>query len=128
MITKLFRPRNLTLLVIMLLLAAVGYGFAAANTVNADSAGDGTGTVSGYTVDVSWDFYTADSDPSDIETVTLNFTAGGTPNDCYINISLLGVYQGWVDAGCDGVTNPVTYTFAPAIDTTQLDAIQVAAK
>ena len=46
-----FRPRTLFLITLVLILAAMTYGFAAANTMpTASNAGDGSVTVSGYTV------------------------------------------------------------------------------
>ncbi len=63
--------RTTTALLIALILSAIAYGFAAANTVPTSKAGDGTGTVSGYTI--SNIHYTLNnSDPSKIDSVTFN--------------------------------------------------------
>lgn len=72
------RPRNTGLVLLALILAAAVYGFAAANTVPDTYAGDGSGTILGYTVsNVAYDLYT-DGIPSDIDSVsfTLNAAAG----------------------------------------------------
>ena len=46
----LFNYRTTTIILLALILAAVSYGFAAANTVPGSYAGEGTGSVSGYTI------------------------------------------------------------------------------
>ena len=48
--TSYFRPRTFAVLVLVLILAAAVYAFAAANTVPDTYAGDGQGTISGYTI------------------------------------------------------------------------------
>ncbi|GMV86128.1 MAG: hypothetical protein AMXMBFR80_19830 [Dehalococcoidia bacterium] len=45
------RPRRLVALAAGAVLAASSVGFAASNTVDGSHAGDGTGTISGYSVD-----------------------------------------------------------------------------
>jgi hypothetical protein len=50
MSNQVFRPRTILLVIILLILAAAAYGFAATNTVNDSYAGDGSGTVNGFTV------------------------------------------------------------------------------
>jgi hypothetical protein len=44
------RLRLLASIAMLLILSAAAYGFAAANTVPASGAGDGAGTITGYTV------------------------------------------------------------------------------
>jgi uncharacterized membrane protein len=49
--SNVFRPRTLTVIVLVLVLSAAVYAFAAANTVPAVTyAGDGNGTISGFTI------------------------------------------------------------------------------
>lgn len=70
--------RMLGLLGAVILLSLAAYGFAAANTVPTSSAGDGQGTISGYTV--SGVTYTLNSTtPSTIDSVSFTITpaAGG---------------------------------------------------
>src|SRR4051794_18505747 len=47
---RLLRIRFVVILALALILAAVAYGFAAANTVPTSNAGDGSATISGYTI------------------------------------------------------------------------------
>ena len=49
-IRRRLNPRFLFLLLIALMFSTIVYGFAAANTVPDSGAGDGAGTISGYTV------------------------------------------------------------------------------
>ena len=48
----LIRLRFLAAVAAAVILGTIGFGFAAANTVPASSAGDGSGAISGYTVSV----------------------------------------------------------------------------
>jgi hypothetical protein len=78
-----------------LILAAAVYGFAAANTVPDTYAGDGAGTILGYTVsNVAYDL-NSDGNPSDIDSVAftlsaaagqafISFDGGTTWNTCSI--------------------------------------------
>ena len=116
MSNKVFRPRNFLVIILLLVLAAVAYGFAAENTVAASSAGDGVGAVSGYDVDSI--HYTLDiSDPTDIDEVSFTLTGATAPQTVYIQMDS---YVGWFscsmsgfDATCDttGQTVPVGSTF-----------------
>lgn len=90
------RPRNTGLVLLTLILAAAVYGFAAANTVPDTYAGDGAGTILGYTVsNVAYDLNT-DGNPSDIDEVSftlsaaagqafVSFDGGTTWNTCTIS-------------------------------------------
>ena len=74
MITRLLDPR---ILVVAALGAFVAFGasaFAAANTVNSSIAGDGSGTVSGYTV--SGIHYNLDAtNPANIDSIALTLSS-----------------------------------------------------
>jgi hypothetical protein len=64
-------------LAMLLILSSVAYGFAAANTVPASGAGDGAGTISGYTVGAVK--YTLNATtPANIDSVSFTLTPGGT--------------------------------------------------
>ena len=73
--------RILALLILVLVLGAATYGFAAGNTINdAGLVGEGSGIVSGYTVTLV--VYTLDSnDPTNFDTVT--FTLNAAASDVY---------------------------------------------
>jgi hypothetical protein len=80
--SRIFRPRTLAIMIVLLVLAALTYGFAAANTVNLNgTVGDGSTTgLTGYTVDVSWVLNS--SNPSTDPTMCLDFTVG-SPTTVY---------------------------------------------
>lgn len=87
---QLIRPRTVALLVMVLILAAVTYGFAALNSMPAQSnAGDGAVTISGYTIsNVVYDIY-SDSDPADIDNINFDVTAqggGSDPGSVYVKL------------------------------------------
>lgn len=93
---------------LIVVLAAATYAFAAANTVPASSAGDGSGAVTGYTVSAIHYVLNA-SNPGNIDSVTFTLNtapvAGGT-----IKITLDGT--DWYS--CTNVTTAVTcVTTAP---------------
>mgnify|MGYP002642075163 CR=1 FL=1 len=105
---RLFSFRTTTVLLLVLIISAVAYGFAAANTMPADTfAGEGDVIVSGYTVaNIT---YTLDSNfPSKITTVDFDFTVGNTPTTLRV-----GLFDGtntiWAD-NCSLSTSP-TCTF-----------------
>src|SRR5206468_481376 len=77
-----FRSRNPRLRVVavfalMLIFSAIAYGFAAANTVPASNAGDGSNAVSGYTI-TSVHYVLNAANPANIDTVTFT-TAPAVP-------------------------------------------------
>ncbi len=77
MFAKVLKVRYLAVLALVLIMAASAYAFAAANIVPESGAGDGNGTISGYTV--SSVSYTLNSTtPSNIDSVKFNIapTAG----------------------------------------------------
>ena len=98
------RPRSFGMLIIALILAASVYGFAAANTVPDTYAGDGSGTISGYTItNVDYGLTTADSDPTDIDQVSFSLGSGMTATEVYVSFD---GGTNWVDcsAGISGST------------------------
>jgi len=81
-IRRLLNYRTTTIIMLALILSAVAYGFADANTVNPSKAGEGEGAVSGYTI--SNIHYTLDvsGNPGTVTNVTFTtdvaVPAGGT--------------------------------------------------
>ncbi len=66
--------RSLALLALALVLAAAVYGFAAANTVPAHKAGDGSGAVTGFTVsNIEYDLNA--TTPSNVDAVEFDLDA-----------------------------------------------------
>jgi hypothetical protein len=91
------------MLILVLILAAAVYGFAAANTVPATSAGDGDNAVNGYTItNLDFDLQDGDTDPSDIDTVT--FTLGADASEAYVAFSDDGgtTWSSWVSCTISG--------------------------
>jgi len=72
------RPRNVGLVLLALILAAAVYGFAAANTVPNTYAGDGSGTITGYTVSNVVYTLNSDGNPGDIDSVAFTLNAAAT--------------------------------------------------
>ena len=72
---SILRPRSIGMLILALILAASVYGFAANNTVEATSAGDGATDISGYDIiGVNYDIFT-DGNPLDIDAISFNLQA-----------------------------------------------------
>ena len=75
------RLRILASTAMLLILSAVAYGFAAANTVPASGAGDGAGAITGYTISAVK--YTLNATtPANIDSVSFTLTpvgAAGAP-------------------------------------------------
>ena len=124
--SKLFqkRYRILILVVLILILGTASYGFAATNTVaDAGKAGEGSNTVSGYTVtNVS---YTLNStDPNQLDAV--DFTLDSAASSVYAGIDDLSTIE-W--RSC---TNPSGNNFTCDLSTvtisvTNAEALHVAA-
>lgn len=123
--TKILRPRNILLMIALLIVMAVSYGFAAGNTfTTVQPVGDGTTLVSGYAITIdSWSIY-GDTDPSDTEGVVMTFDAA--PNNVYISFDGT-TYESAASCDADGIITTVTCTFATPQNTTLLVDIWVAA-
>lgn len=118
---RLINYRTTTALLIALILSAIAYGFAAANTVPTSKAGDGTGLVSGYTI--SNIHYTLNaSDPTKIASVTFDtdvaVPAGGTvyvmAEDNPVTTSVASDAcsgLGTTTLSCNFTTNPLSVLF-----------------
>ena len=105
--------RIITIIMLTLILSAVAYGFAAANTVNAGDAGDGdSGVISGYTVDVAYNLDATDPSSVDSVTLTLSPTTANTVK-ATTDSSATPAASAWTDCTgsgatwtCDFGTNP----------------------
>lgn len=78
---KLFRGRSrfFVLVILALVLGAAVYGFAAANTVPDNNAGEGEGVISGYTVS-NIDYTLNSSDPTAFSQVAFDLVLAGGGN------------------------------------------------
>jgi len=78
---RFFNYRTMTIVLMALILSAVAYGFAAANTINGNAdAGEGQTTISGYVVN-SVDYTLDNTNPANFSSVGFNlYRSDGTTN------------------------------------------------
>jgi hypothetical protein len=87
-ISRLF-SRYLPIMALILVLVASAFAFAAGNSVPESGAGDGSGTISGYTV-TNID-YTLNADPTLIDTVEFDIApTAGANNPDVVSVQLNG--------------------------------------
>ena len=102
------------IIVVTLAMAGVANALAAANTVPATSAGDGNGTISGYTI-TNVHYNLNASDPSTIDSVTFTVNsaipAGGT-----VKIQLVSAGT-WYTCTVSGGTNVTCTTTGASVST-----------
>ena len=126
-LSNLLRPRIITIALILLTLSVITYGYAAANVVPESGAGDGSGTISGYTI-TNIDYTLLTSDPSKIENVSFDVTAtagASAPDDVRVTVD-----SGTTWITCTGPTvNNWSCAFGsssePSVST--IDSLQVVA-
>jgi hypothetical protein len=95
-----------------MIVATAGFAFAAANSVEASKAGDGSGAITGYAVTgVSWDLN--DTNPQYIDDVTFDLGAAATEVKARVRKSDSSYYA-WVPCS---VTSGTTYNCAFAAST-----------
>jgi hypothetical protein len=108
--------------IIILVLGAAIYGFAAANTVPATQAGDGSGAITGYTI--SNIAYTLNSsDPSLIDMVS--FDTDGTPGT--VEIKLVSGGSDWYSCTIGGTLDWDCDTTSPQATVLSADELRVIA-
>jgi len=125
-----FYPRFLTFrfmiaFVFVLVLSATAYAFAAANTVAASKAGDGSGTIAGYTV--SSIKYVHDASARE-KVASVSFDVGSTVDDA-------NVYARFLDSGsspvgawsnvCTFASNRYSCTFPASVSLVTVTSLQV---
>ncbi len=104
---SLFRIRLFVILGVALILAVAAYGFAAANTVPGSGAGDGQGTISGYTIgNVK---YTLDANPLNIASVSFTVAPDVATNPAPTTVKAKLVSSGTSYFDC---TNPSGTTWS----------------
>ena len=130
MFSKFFRPKTAAMLLGILVVSAMIFGFAATNTVNTSYVGSGDGTVSGDSgVAVVWDFTGgADTNPTDIEIVTLTFTDMNPLNEVIIDVDAGGGYVGTYTTVCALAANVATCTFGVKPATASVVGIRVTSR
>ena len=112
MFSKLLRPRSLVLVILLIIIASLTYGFAATLTTSTDSVAAGTSAkMSDMAVDVTWTLNSTTPDTS--PEASLDFTTG-SPTTVYAQVqdtsgTVLTVGgANWVS--CTG-PNPFSCTF-----------------
>jgi hypothetical protein len=110
-ISNLLKPKFFAIAIIIFVLATVAFGYAAANVVPESGAGEGVGTVSGYTI-ANIDYTLLTGDPTKVASVTFDVTptsGAQAPEDVLIS----------VDSGTTWITctGPTTNNWACAFGT-----------
>lgn len=124
--TKFLTLRFVVAFIFVLVLSATAYAFAAANTVAASKAGDGAGTVAGYTV--SSIKYTHDA--TDREKVaSVSFDVGSTADDANVYARLLAgtTPVGSWSSICTFASNRYTCAFSSSVSVVTVTSLQVVA-
>jgi len=124
---KLVSGKSLTVVFALIILSAFVYGFAAANTVPETGAGDGSGTVSGYTIsNVSWSLLS--SEPSSLSGVQLDVAATAGAGDASdVRITVDGGTN-WVScSGPSGSTWTCSFSAGSEPSVSSVSALQVVA-
>ena len=116
-ISKLFRPRILISVSLILVLAVLAFAYAAANVVPESGAGDGNEAVSGYTITLVT-YILLDSDPTKVERV--DFTVLPTDGADVATDVRITVDSGTTWVTCTNVTTAWTCSFAGGSEPTVL--------
>ena len=99
---RFLRPRTLLAVMLVLVLAAAVYGFAASNSVPATAAGDGSAVISGYNItSVAYTLNGADPGLLDGVAFTISPTTAGT-----VRIKLVAAGSTWYT--CANASGSVT--------------------
>ncbi len=116
------RKRRLALVVLAaLIVSASAYAFTASNTVPASNAGDGSGTISGYTVS-SVAYVLAAATPSNIDKVTFTIAPAAAAS---VQAKLTSA--GTTYTACTNASGAVTCDFSPDVAVTSADQLRVIA-
>jgi hypothetical protein len=108
-----------------LLLSAVAYGFAASNTVHISNAGDGSATISGYSID-NIQYTLNGTTPTTIDSVSFDVTpaaSGADPRT--VKAKLVSSGGTWFD--CTAGTSPNWSCTVTGVTTTQANSLSVVA-
>jgi hypothetical protein len=126
---NLLKPKYIAIALVILVLAVIAFGYAAANVVPESGAGEGVGTVSGYTIsNIAYTLLT--TDPTKVSSVAFDAAAtSGAEAPSTVKVS---VDSGSTWIACTGpVTNTWTCTFTSeseplvsAISSMQVIAVQ----
>ena len=126
-ISKIMQPKYIAIAFIILTLGVIAYGYAAANVVPESGAGDGSGTVSGYTIS-NIDYALLSSDPSKVASVSFDVdaTSGASdPNDVQVTVD-----SGTTWTACTGPVESTwtcTFTASSEPSVSAIEELQVVA-
>ena len=120
------QAKSIAVILLILVAAAAMYGFAAANTVPDSGAGDGAGTISGYTIS-SITYTLNSSNPRNIDSVEFDISSdGGLGDPATVKVELEGGTGTWYD--CAIAAGHVTCdTTTPAQDVEGATSLRVVA-
>jgi archaellin len=94
--------KKIILVVLVAVLVAVGFAYAAANTVPVTGAGDGQAVISGYTVS-EVKYILMQNDPTRVDKVTFKLTPNaGNPNPNKVQIQLVSSGTWYSCSGSEG--------------------------
>jgi hypothetical protein len=127
MISKLLKPRSIVVALVMLVLAAAVYGFAAANTVDATGAGAGSGTISGYEI-TNVEYTLNSTDPQVLDGVNFDVASLGTLGQpTTVKVQLNSTGGAWY--ACSAGTAPAWTcdTTGTSINVEDMDTLNVVA-
>ena len=116
--------RWLFVIAVGLLLSVAVYGFAASNTVPASSAGEGSGTVSGFTV-TNVHYNLNATTPSNIDSVTFTISPA-VPGGGSVKVKLVTTGD-WYGCTVTGGTNVSCTTTSPQATAQTTDTLDVVA-
>jgi hypothetical protein len=117
------RTRRLLGVAIIAALAVAAFGFAAGNNVDDSRAGDGQGTVSGYTVS-NINYTLASSNPSLIDSVSFSLDAAA--GDVYVAVFDGTNWTSWTQCTSAGGNN-FSCDFNPNVAVAPVTALRVVA-
>ena len=123
-LSKIFQPKTLVVSLLILVLAVLAFGYAAANIVPDSGAGIGESVVSGYTI-AAIDYTLVASNPTTVYSVAFTVTpTSGAPAAADVRISIDGT--NYLDI-CTNVSTLWTCTFASPITVLSIDSLDVVA-
>ncbi|MBI5838638.1 MAG: hypothetical protein HZB19_00920 [Chloroflexi bacterium] len=119
--------QTLKVLFVVLMVIVIGasaYAFAAANTIPDSNAGYAATVVSGYTV--SNIAYNLNTDPTKIDTITFDIAPSGANTAAAVTVKIkTGAAVAWKD--CTVAAGAVTCTYATPINVVDVTALDIVA-
>ena len=126
LLSRVLKIRYLTVVLLVLIVAASAYAFAAANNVPATGAGDGKTAISGYDVTVV-KYNLNSSDPTKIATVSFTLTPliVGAPAPNVVKIKLVATGTDWYSCAVASGTWTCDVADATVLSVTELRVVAV---